>query len=69
MKITKEIKTNYKLKEMQCGWYISKQGLILTEDCDVRRYLSKVFKLNEIDEKHNKIKEDCLKILARVKNK
>jgi hypothetical protein len=67
--ITEEIKTKYNLTKLNCGWYISKQGLILTEDCNIKNYLSKVFKLNEIDERNSKVKEDCLKILARVKNK
>lgn len=51
--LTEEIKTKYKLEETSCGWYISQQGLILTEDCDVKKYLSKVAKLNEIDERNN----------------
>jgi len=69
MKIIEEIKTNYKLTEMSNGWYISTQGLVLTEDCNRRGYLSKVFLLNEIDERNYKIKEDCLKILGRKNNK
>lgn len=69
MKITEEIKTNYKLTEISNGWYRSIQGLILTEDCNIRNYLSKVFLLNEIDERNYKIKDDCLRILARKNNK
>lgn len=68
MKITEEIKTNYNLTEMSNGWYISTQGLILTEDCNIRSYLSKVLLLNEIDKRNDRVKQDCLKIIARKNN-
>lgn len=53
--ITEEQVKQYRLVKRDNGWYYSEQGLILTEDCDVRRYLSKVRELNAIDDKHNKI--------------
>ena len=66
--MTKEQIKQYNLTPIANNWFISQQGLVFVEgDCE-RTYLAKVFKMNEIDERNNKIKEDCLKILARVKN-
>lgn len=53
--LTQEQIKHYRLTERN-GWYYSEQGLVLTDDENenVRSYLSKVFKLNEIDDKNQK---------------
>ena len=53
--LTEEQLNQYRL-EYKNGWYYSKQGLVLTDDKNenVRRYLSKVYTLNEIDDKNQK---------------
>lgn len=53
--LTAEQIKHYRL-EYKNGWYYSRQGLVLTDDENenIRRYLSKVFKLNEIDDKNQK---------------
>ena len=53
VKITQEQIQKYRLTERN-GWYHSQQGLVLTDDKNenTRDYLSKVFKLNEIDDKN-----------------
>lgn len=51
MKITEIQIKDYRLVLRDNGWYYSQQGLILIEDGDVDVYLSKVFKMNEEDDK------------------
>ena len=57
--MTDEEVKNYRLI-FSNGWYYSQQGLILTEDCDKRRYLSKVFIMNEFDDKFQTLKNKVL---------
>lgn len=53
--LTEEQIKHYRLEYIN-GWYYSKQGLVLTdgENENVRSYLSKVYRLNEIDDKNQK---------------
>jgi hypothetical protein len=62
--LTKEQIENYRLTEKN-GWYYSEQGLVLTDDENenVKDYLSKVFKLNEIDDRNNKELELMKKLI------
>lgn len=66
--LTEEQIKYYRL-EYRNGWYYSRQGLVLTDDENenVRRYLSKVFKLNEIDDKNQK-EFELIKRLSDARN-
>lgn len=65
--LTKEQVKIHRLTERN-GWYYSQQGLILTDDENenVNDYLSKVFKLNEIDDKNQEQIELMEKLIKRV---
>ena len=54
--MTKQQIEQYNLTPIANDWFISQQGLVFIDgDCE-RRYLSKVFKLNELDGKHKELK-------------
>jgi site-specific recombinase XerD len=56
--LTKEQIESYRLEINGCGWAISQQGLVLVDDAteqEIKDYLREVFKLNERDNKHNKV--------------
>jgi|TARA_R110000782_G_scaffold201763_1_gene290389 hypothetical protein len=55
MKPTKSQIEDYRLTETPCGWYISEQGIVLTEDCNLNEYLRTVDKHNRIDDKNNEV--------------
>lgn len=63
--VTEEMKNQYQLTEMSNGWHVSKQGLVLTEDTNLRWYLSEVRRDNERDARNNELMEECYKILAK----
>jgi hypothetical protein len=53
--MTKQQIEQYNLTPIANNWFVSQQGLVFVDgDCE-RAYLSKVFKMNEIDSKHKEL--------------